>query len=133
MFTRKPITVAPTDTLAKAAQLMQDMNIGAVVVVEQYRPVGILTDRDIALAVCARNASPKAKASIAMTQPVATVRSDEGVFDATRKMMEHRVRRLPIVDEDGHLVGIITLDDLLPLVSSELGNMAGTIQGISAT
>jgi CBS domain-containing protein len=127
MFTRKPITVAPSDTLAKAARLMQEHHIGAVVVAEQYRPTGIITDRDIALAVCVHGAAPKAKVASAMTAPVATIHEDEGVLDATQKMMDQHVRRLPIVDENEHLVGLVSIDDLLPLVSRELSNMVGTI------
>jgi CBS domain-containing protein len=59
-----------------------------------------------------------------MTCPVDTIRDDEGVYNATQKMMELAVRRLPVVDDIGRLVGIVSLDDLLALLSRELRNIA---------
>jgi len=64
-----------------------------------------------------------------MNAPVKTVTRDDGVFDATQSMMEYRVRRLPVVDDDGELVGIVTLDDVLKVLSGELSTL---IQGIKS-
>ncbi len=128
---RKPVTIAPTDSLAKAAKLMEEQNIGAVVIAENYRPVGMVTDRDLALAICLHGTSPKASVASVMTAPVATIREEQGVLDATQKMMEEAVRRLPIVDENEHLVGLVSIDDLLPLVSRELTNMAESMHAVA--
>jgi signal-transduction protein with cAMP-binding, CBS, and nucleotidyltransferase domain len=76
MFRRKPVTVAPSDPLMTAARLMQDQNVGCVVVAQHYCPVGIVTDRDLAMATCLQKASPKATVSSVMTTPVATIRDD---------------------------------------------------------
>jgi CBS domain-containing protein len=124
LFDRKAVTVQPKESLAKAARLMEQENVGAVVVVEQDRPVGILTDRDLALAVCLHGASPNDPVQSRMNCPVETIRSDEGVYQATRRMMELAVRRLPVVNHVGRLVGIVSLDDLLGLLSRELRNVA---------
>jgi CBS domain-containing protein len=112
---------------------MEQENVGAVVVVEHDRPVGVLTDRDVALAICLHGAKPFDATQTRMTCPVDTIREDEGVYNATQKMMELAVRRLPVVDDTGRLVGIVTLDDLLSLLSRELRNVAEGVRAEVAT
>jgi len=124
LLARKAITAEPDEPLSLAARLMQQENVGAIVVVERDRPVGILTDRDLALAVCLQGAKPHDTIQSRMTCPVDTIRDDEEIYNATQKMMELAVRRLPVVDDIGRLVGIVTLDDLLSLLSRELRNVA---------
>jgi len=124
MFVREVVTAGLKDSLAKVAKLMEQHNVGTVVVAEQDRPVGIVTDRDLALAVCARGVSPEEHVQKVMTCPVSTMRHNEGIYKATQHMMELAVRRLPVVDEVGRLVGLVSLDDLLLLLSRELHNMA---------
>jgi len=129
VLTRKSITAGPKDSLAKAAQLMKEKTVGAVVVVEQDRPVGIITDRDLALAFALHGAVPSDSIQSRMMSPVETIRNDEGIYNATQKMMELAVRRLPIVNQAGVLVGIVTLDDLIALLSRELRNVAEGVRG----
>jgi CBS domain-containing protein len=126
-FVKKVVTAEPEDSLGSIARLMEQQNVGAVVIVENHRPVGILTDRDLALELGARGASPKTFAVRAMTSPVETIGHKENVFTATQLMKTSHVRRLPVVDDDGCLVGIVTLDDLLRVLGRELGNL---IEGI---
>jgi signal-transduction protein with cAMP-binding, CBS, and nucleotidyltransferase domain len=128
MFVREVVTAGPKEPLTEVAKLMEEHNVGTVVVAEQDRPVGIVTDRDLALAVCARGVSPHEHVQKVMTCPVSTMRHDEGVYKATQHMMELGVRRLPVVDEVGRLVGLVSLDDLLLLLSRELHNMAEGIR-----
>jgi CBS domain-containing protein len=128
VLTRKVVAAAPKDSLAKVAKLMQKQNVGSVVVAEQQRPVGIVTDRDLAFAVCVNGVSPDESVQEVMTCPVCTIRSDEGIYDATRQMMELSVRRLPVVDNFERLVGLVSLDDLLLLLSRELQNVAEGIR-----
>jgi len=128
LFVKEVLTVNPQDSLADAAKLMEEQNVGAVVVVEQERPVGIITDRDLALAVCVRGVSRNEHVQEFMTCPVATMDQSEGLYDATRHMMDLAVRRLPVVDKVGRLVGLVTLDDLLLLLSREMQNMAEGIR-----
>ena len=128
MMTRKPITIDPGGSLAQAARLMEQENVGAVVVTERGKPTGIVTDRDLALATCVRGITPNNAIVTVMSHPVYTIREDEGVLDATKQLMEQSVRRLPIVDEDDMLVGIVSADDLVPLLSRELHNIVEGIQ-----
>ena len=128
-FTKEVVTASPRDSLANVAKLMEQHNVGTVVIAEQQRPVGIVTDRDLALAVCRQGILPEEHVQKVMTCPVSTMRQNEGIYKATQHMMEKAVRRLPVVDDVGRLVGLVSLDDLLLLLSRELNNMA---QGIRA-
>ncbi len=129
LLMRPPITARPEATLAEVAKLMEKEKVGAVVITDEERPVGIVTDRDLALATCVRGASPRESAQSLMTCPVATINVDEGIYNATQQLMEHAVRRLPVVDVSGSLVGLVSLDDLLLLLSRELQNVA---EGVKA-
>lgn len=132
LLTRRVVTASPKDSLAKVGSLMEQQNVGAVVVTEADRPIGIVTDRDLALAACVRGTSPDEHVQSVMTCPVSTISKDEGVYTATQQMMEQAVRRLPVVDQSGGLVGLVSLDDLLLLLSRELQNMAEGIKVESA-
>src|SRR5688572_20721395 len=129
LFTKAVVTVQPSDTIARAAELMEQHHVGAIVVTEQQRPVGIVTDRDIARALAVRNTSRDDVVQDVMTCPVTTIRQDQGIYDVTRQMMEHALRRVPVVDGRGRLVGLVALDDLLLLLSRELDNLA---QGVAS-
>ena len=124
LFTRAVITAGPDEALAGIARRMQEHNVGTVVVVEVGRPVGIITDRDLALALGARGLSPQAPAREVMTRHVLAVPEDTGVFTATRFIQDRKVRRLPVVDREDRLVGLVSLDDLLRWLARELSNLA---------
>jgi len=124
LFAKPVKTVGPHTPLKTAAKLMRKHNVGARVVTEQDRPTGIVTDRDIALSLCERNLTPDAPVQAVMTVPVETLRQEEGVYGAVRKMMELGLRRLPVVDEMGWLVGLVSLDDLLLMLSRALNQLA---------
>ncbi|MBW8306487.1 MAG: CBS domain-containing protein, partial [Thiobacillus sp.] len=88
-------------------------------------PVGIVTDRDIVVEVVAAGVNPDAlKMGDIMGPEVATVREGEGLFEALRHMRDKGVRRMPVVDREGGLVGILTLDDLLSLLAEEMTELA---------
>ena len=93
LVVRKAVTDDPHESLSKAVRLMEQENVGAVVVVERERPVGIITDCDVALAVCLHGAKSFDAAQTRMTCPVDTIREEEGVYNATHKMLELAVRR----------------------------------------
>nr|MBI3613233.1 CBS domain-containing protein [Nitrospirota bacterium] len=109
-------TVSPETSVLAVAQLMVAQDIGAVLVVEDGRPIGIVTDRDIVVRVTATGALEKAVPvrNIMSASPV-VVRADEEVSAAIALMGRHGIRRLPIVDAKGRLVSILTLDDILLL------------------
>jgi len=128
LFAKKVITAVAEETLASVAQRMQEHNVGTVVVVEAQRPVGIVTDRDLALALGAQGIPVQAPVQKVMTSHVLTVPNDAGIFTATKYMRDCEVRRLPVVDGAGRLVGIVSLDDLLRYLSRELYNLAEGIK-----
>lgn len=121
-------TVEPESTLADAGKVMKQRNVGDVVVVEYDEPVGILTDRDLAMALAVDGHGPQTPVSEVMSKPVVTIRESQGIFNATQYMLGHEVRRLPVVDEDEKLVGIVTLDDMLRLLSRELANVVKSVE-----
>jgi CBS domain-containing protein len=126
-FVKRVVTAKPQETLAAIARLMEQHNVGAVVLAEEHRPVGIVTDRDLALQVVGHGVPLQTPAAQVMTAPVKTVGRDDGIFDTTQSMREYAVRRLPVVDNEGRLVGLVTLDDLLRVLSRELSNL---VEGI---
>lgn len=128
IFTRGVVTAGPTETLAAIALKMRTHNVGTVVIVEDGRPVGICTDRDLALALGAEGISPQVQVQKVMTQHVLAIPDDAGIYTATKFMREREVRRLPIVDKDDRVVGIVSLDDLLRFLGRELYNLAEGIK-----
>jgi CBS domain-containing protein len=120
----KLVTAGPTATVSSVARQMLEHNVGAVVIVEDRLPVGIVTDRDLALTLGADGVSPEAPVDRVMSTPVRTIPNGAGIFAATQCMRDGRMRRLPIVDEKGHLAGIVSLDDLMRLLGRELYNLA---------
>ena len=132
LFRSEVVTVSPDDSIATAMRKMDDENVGAVVVVRDRKVVGILTDRDVALALAMNDGRPETPVSDVMTRDVHTIWEDQGVFNATQYMQGHKVRRLPIIDRDNELVGMVTLDDLVGLLSHELHNVSSAITPVLA-
>jgi len=104
-------TVAPNDTVVKAASIMGQLNIGSVPVTEGNKVVGIVTDRDIILRGVAKGETPNQKISDVMTHNVKFATPDMDVHAAADLMAENQVRRLPVLDSD-NLVGIVAIGDL---------------------
>lgn len=125
------VTVTPETTAVDIAMTLADENVGSAVVVEGNDPVGIVTDRDLAVTVIAEGADATTlTAADVMTGDLFTVEPTEGVFDVLAEMCDAGVRRVPVVDADG-LAGILTLDDFLVLLATELGNLAGVVESES--
>lgn len=114
------------DSVLHAAQLMRKHHVGDVLVVNKSNgnslPVGIITDRDLVIEILASKLNPQTL-TIAdiMVSELATVKEDIGVFEAINYMRIKGVRRMPVVDDSGSLVGVVTLDDLFTLLVEELG------------
>lgn len=126
------MTAQRDQTTGNLATVMKEEDVGSVVVVEDRHPIGIVTDRDLTLHVVEPRADPAdVTAEEVMTETPVTVHTDAGIFEATAAMFEHAVRRLPIVDGEGNLTGIVTLDDLVVLLTDELDNLAGVIEAES--
>ena len=131
----RDVVIAQRNTpLHEAAQLLRGEHVGCLVVVEENgaaRPVcGVLTDRDLVTSVIAPGLDVRALCvEDVMSEPAITMREDDSLIDVMRAMRRHAVRRLPVVTADRALVGLITLDDVLQVLSEELGLLIGAIQG----
>ena len=109
-------------------EMMAERNVGSIVIVEDETPVGIVTDRQIALSLAdAPDASERTVDEI-LSDDLVTGTSDMNVFEVLRRLSDEGIRRLPIVDEEGALEGIVTLDDLLVLLGTELDNATKIIE-----
>ncbi len=125
----RPVTVDPDASVRSAVQLMESESVGCVVVMEQGRPVGMLTDRDAALVVLSRRLDPGAvPVREVMRQPVQTIDADAPLAWALSVLRASRLRRLPVVEASGTLVGVLSLDDLLRLLATEVGDLAEAIR-----
>jgi CBS domain-containing protein len=107
-----PVTVEASGTVQDAAKLMADNDIGNVLVVENDEVKGIVTDRDIVVRVLAKGDGSDASVREAATTDLDTINPDTSIDDAIQKMEQGNVRRLPVVEDDGKPVGVITLGDL---------------------
>lgn len=125
---RRPVTVGPDTTLAEGAALMDAEGVGALMVVENDRILGIVTDRDIVIRSVARSIPADARIDSAMSTDLITLGADAGIQRAFDIFRAHAVRRLPLV-EGGRLVGVVTVDDLLINLIGNLGDLARPITG----
>lgn len=106
-------TIQPQESLRRAAQYMRELDVGSLPVCDGERLLGMLTDRDIAMRAVADGMDPdKACVSDIMSPGVQTLTADQDSDDAKLLMGEHQIRRLPVIDADRRLVGIVSLADL---------------------
>jgi CBS domain-containing protein len=132
---RNVVTIRPFDELTSAARLMRENHIGYLIVVEPavgeafFRPVGVLTDRDIVVAVVARETDPRTlTVGDVMTRQPVVVKEEDSSATALKEMRRIGVRRLPVVGERGRLVGVLSLDDVIDELAAELQHVAGSIR-----
>jgi CBS domain-containing protein len=111
VMTQSVVTAEASDTLERVGQLMRDRNVGSVVVCDGGRAVGVITDRDLALAVAADGVDVEADAGGYASRPLVIGDVDMDIEEAVALMVQHRIRRLPVT-EDEDLAGIVTIDDL---------------------
>lgn len=128
---REIVAISPTDSVAQAARLMRDYHVGDLVLVERTDsedviPVGIITDRDIVLDLIANDEGDLSRIAVGDFQrrELVTVGEQEDVFAVIAKMRRAGVRRLPVVDERGVLVGIVAADDLVGVLAEGLQQLA---------
>jgi len=111
VMTQAVVTADAGDTLRHVGELMRDRNVGSVVICERERPVGVITDRDLALAVVADRVGPDDSAGGHASRPIVTGQVEMDIEEAVAVMVQHRIRRLPVTDGE-ELAGIVTIDDL---------------------
>jgi CBS domain-containing protein len=112
VMTREVQTIRPDQPVQEAASFMLSTDAGSIPVTEGDRLIGMITDRDIAVRGIAKGYGPETPVRELMTNDLVVVRVDEDVEDAATKMSDAQVRRLPVIDEDERLCGIVSLGDL---------------------
>jgi len=130
-MTRNVKTAAAGSSLRDVAAIMRDGDMGAVPVVDGSKLVGIVTDRDIVVRGIAEGAGPETPVSDLMTRELFSVRPDDFVFEAIRLMGDKQVRRLPVIDPNGELKGIIAMADVA-LETEDEREIAETLEEISS-
>lgn len=125
------VTVDPNAQVSEVVTTLESENVGAVVVAEEDDPVGIVTDRDVALAVDEDENIATESVEAIMTEDPVTLQEGEEAMEISRTINEHNIRRIPVVDENDELTGIVTLDDLVATIGEQLDNVADTIEAQS--
>ena len=129
---REVVFIARSESCAQAARLMRENHVGSLVVVAKtgapVMPIGMITDRDLAVGVMALGLDPEKTLVEAVMRPrIALLRETEGLGRAIALMRAEGVRRLPVVDADGNLVGVLAADDLIELFADELSGLSAMI------
>ena len=125
------VTVEPDQTVGDVVDKFESEEVGAVVVTEGEEPVGLVTDRDVALAVGGGDDVAQQSVEDVMTEDPVTIQADEEALEAARTIQEENVRRLPVVDDDGNLSGIVSTDDVVATVGEQLDDISDTIEAQS--
>lgn len=128
---RDVVSTPPQATLAQASRLMREHHVGSIVVLDDdqaKRPIGIITDRDIVVEVVAAGLDPNTlTVGEIMGRALVVAREDDDAMVSLKTMRRRGVRRLPVVDANGGLAGIVTLDDLLEVGSNALTDVVQAI------
>ena len=132
LMTRNPRTMSPQDTLADAAKVMDELNVGVVPVCEGDRLCGMVTDRDIVVRGLARDADPKScTLADVMSGHVRTARQDDDVDEVLSEMANAQIRRMAVVDSQDKLVGILSIGDIAAKSPEDEEDVAMSLGDIS--
>jgi len=133
-YCNREVVVTEKDaTIQEIAQLMREHHVGDVIIVELTpggnRPVGIVTDRDLVVEILAQEVDPASvtAADFMSAEPV-TAGEKDGLLDTLEQMYTHGVRRMPVVNDQGDLEGILVADDLLELISEQISDLARLVK-----
>ena len=129
VMTREVQTVSPDQPAQDAASFMLQANAGAIPVIDGERLIGMITDRDIAVRGVAKGCGPDTPVRELMSNDIVCAQEDDNVEDVATKMSEAQVRRLPVIDQDQRLCGIVSLGDLARETNSESAHEA--LEGVS--
>jgi len=126
------VTVSPSVPITEAALSMREEDIGVLVVVDDGgRPGGIITDRDIVVSVVANSENPvEILVEEVMTKKLIVVQEDTSIFEILKILAKNNIRRVPVMKK-GKLVGIVSVDDLIVVITTELSNLALALSGTS--
>ena len=130
-FCQRPVVmIAANQSIIDACRLLGEKNVGCLLVEDNGKLQGILTDRDIALKVTAEKRDPQVtKVREVMSANPTTIPVNRTLHDLTTVMHTYHVRRIPIVDNEGKVLGLVTLDDLLILLGQEMSELSQGISG----
>ena len=129
VMTREVQTVSPDQPAQDAASFMLQANAGSIPVIDGERLIGMITDRDIAVRGVAKGYGPDTPVRELMSNDIVCAQEDDNVEDVATKMSEAQVRRLPVIDQDQRLCGIVSLGDLARETNSESAHEA--LEGVS--
>ena len=125
---KRSVTVAPDASLRHAAELMEQASVGALVVLDGERLVGIVTDRDVVVRGVARDLPADARVDAVMTTDVVTIDADADLRVVLPMFRTHALRRIPLM-KDGRVAGMLTVDDLLIDLVNDLADVVRPITG----
>ena len=125
------VTAERGTSIEDLARSMGEEEVGDLIIVDGDEPVGIVTDRDIALAFGRGEDLSSMTAEDLMPEEIVTISADAEAVELPKRLEEAGVRRLPVVDDDGRLVGIVTLDDVVATIGEELDDVASVIEAQS--
>jgi CBS domain-containing protein len=111
-MTSNPTAITPDTSVQEAARLMKTEDVGALPIVEDGRLTGVVTDRDLAVRAVAEGLGTETPVRELASKDVVTVDPEQGLEEAARLMGQHQIRRLPVVEEDGRLVGMLAQADV---------------------
>ncbi|CAI8953232.1 CBS domain-containing protein [Methylocaldum szegediense] len=129
---RDTVILRKEDSIIDAAKVMREFHVGSAIVVEDstggVKPVGIVTDRDLVVEILAAELDPSAVTiGDIMSYDLITAHEEDGLWETLQRMRIKGVRRIPVVDQQGLLAGILTSDDLLEILASELTELVKVI------
>ena len=130
MCRKDVVTVKPGTLVKEVTKLMEEKNIGSVIITADEGKFGIITDRDIALGILNKDLNPQQTTvdELMTDNFVLVLKEDMGLFEALEQVKRSAVRRFPVIGIDGNLKGIITLDDIITLLSKEMADVASIIE-----
>jgi CBS domain-containing protein len=129
LIQRPVVTLPPNASCVEAARLMGEANVGAIVVADERVPLGVVTDRDLTVRIIGEGRNPReVSLSGVMSRYPAFLSIRRSLDDAVATMRDLGVRRLPIVDDHGHLQGMLTMDDVLAMIGRQIGQLGEAIQ-----
>lgn len=135
---RQVVIASPESDIVDVAKLMRQYHVGDVVIVrseeeEAKIPLGIVTDRDLVIELMAKEVALEAvTVGDVMSYELVSCRESDGIWDCLQRMQSQRIRRLVVVNDEGSLVGILTIDDLLELLAEEMTALAKVALGQQA-